>query len=70
MMGAASGAGSAYFSGAPDFTSCNCLVFRILSFDCSFWLIAWYFYIFNFVSSYHVHFLEFVLVYCHILFYF
>jgi len=60
MTGAACGAGNAYPSGAPDFTSgfhrgswCPVicvssfqvsLVFWILSFDCSFCLIAWYLY--------------------------
>jgi len=59
MTGTAYEAGNAYPSGAPDFTSefrrgsrcpANCVslvhVFWILSFDFSFYLIAWYLYIF------------------------
>jgi len=33
---------------------CDSLVFRILSFDCSFCLIAWYLYIFTFLINHYV----------------
>jgi len=70
VTGAVCGEGNAYTSGASDFTSgfqrgsccpviCISLfhvsVFWILSFDCSFCLIAWYLYISYFINCHECH---------------
>jgi len=58
MKGAACGAGNSYSSGEPDFASnfhrgsCGPVIcVLILSFDCSFCLIAWYLYFYSLMQD-------------------